>query len=75
MTNLEKPVGYTQSCIFRRKWHEKAHCYLRKTAELTGSHFLDAAGCGFNLLDGMHLTREGHRQLAKLLAETVPALL
>jgi len=30
--------------------------------------FLDAAGCEFNSIDGMHLTARGHRQLASLLA-------
>ena len=49
--------------------------YYRKTAELTGSHFLDAAGCEFNRVDGMHLTRRGHAQLAQRLAEKVRELL
>ena len=29
----------------------------------------------FNAVDGMHLTRKGHAQLAALLAELVPGLL
>ncbi|MCI9443556.1 MAG: lipolytic enzyme, G-D-S-L [Oscillospiraceae bacterium] len=49
--------------------------YFRRAAELTGSYFLDAAGCEFNRLDGMHLTRQGHRQLAQRLAAVVPGLL
>ena len=49
--------------------------FYRKTAELTGAHFLDAGGCEFNRLDGMHLTRRGHAQLARRLAEAVPGLL
>ena len=49
--------------------------FYRKTAELTGAHFLDADGCEFNRLDGMHLTRRGHAQLAQRLAEAVPGLL
>ena len=49
--------------------------YFRKTAELTGSHYLDAAGCEFNHLDGMHLTRAGHQELARRLTELVPSLL
>ena len=49
--------------------------YFRRAAELTGSYFLDAAGCEFNRLDGMHLTRRGHAQLADMLAGLVPTLL
>ena len=44
-------------------------------AELLGVHFLDAAGCEFNTVDYMHLSRTGHRQLAERLAELVPSLL
>ncbi len=49
--------------------------YFRKTARLTGAHFLDAAECEFNHVDGMHLTRRGHAQLAEKLAAMVPTLL
>ena len=49
--------------------------FYRKTAELTGAHFLDAAGCEFNRVDGMHLTCRGHAQLAGRLANLVPDLL
>ena len=49
--------------------------YYQKAAQLTGAHFMDAAGCEFNRLDGMHLTRRGHAQLAQRLAEAVPGLL
>ncbi|MCI8423392.1 MAG: lipolytic enzyme, G-D-S-L [Lawsonibacter sp.] len=49
--------------------------YLEKTARLVGAHYLDAAGCEFNALDGMHLTRRGHAQLAQRLAERIPGLL
>ncbi len=45
-----------------------------KIADLTGCHFLDAAGCEFNTLDHMHLTRLGHTQLAKKLAHIIPTL-
>lgn len=48
---------------------------LRATAELTGCSFLDAAGCAFNKIDYMHLTRKGHAQLAKQMAALVPPLL
>ena len=49
--------------------------YLEKTARLVGAHYLDAAGCEFNRVDGMHLTRQGHAQLAALLTPLVPQLL
>ena len=49
--------------------------YYEKTARLVGAHYLDAKDCEFNAVDGMHLTRKGHAQLAALLAETVPGLL
>ena len=49
--------------------------YYEKTARLVGAHYLNAKGCEFNAVDGMHLTRKGHAQLAALLAETVPGLL
>ncbi len=44
-------------------------------AKLLGVHFLDAAGCEFNSIDYMHLTRKGHAQLADRLAVLVPALI
>ena len=49
--------------------------YYEKTARLVGAHYLDAAECEFNAVDGMHLTRRGHAQLADLLAKAVPELL
>ena len=49
--------------------------YYEKTAKLVGAYYLDAAECEFNGVDGMHLTRKGHAQLAELLAEKVPELL
>ncbi len=49
--------------------------YYEKTAKLVGAHFMDAAGCEFNRVDGMHLTRKGHAQLAQRLADLVPTLL
>ena len=65
-----QPMG--KGCIEKSRELPK---YLRRTAELTGCHFLDAAGCEFNRLDGMHLTRRGHARLAELLAGTAPGLL
>ena len=49
--------------------------YLSATAHLVGAHYLDAADCEFNRVDGMHLTRHGHAQLADKLARLVPTLL
>lgn len=46
-----------------------------QTAEVTGCHFMDAAGCEFNQIDFMHLTRRGHAQLTARLAELVPDLM
>jgi len=44
--------------------------YYRETAEILGQSFLDAHGCAFNHVDYMHLTRDGHADLAgRLLAE------
>ena len=49
--------------------------HYRAVAAETGAHFLDAAGCQFNQVDFMHLTRLGHRQLADRLAALVPQLI
>lgn len=49
--------------------------YFERTAQLTGAHFLNAAECEFNHVDGMHLTRKGHARLAEILAGLVPTLL
>ncbi len=48
--------------------------YYKEKADLLGVHFLDANGCDFNNIDHMHLTRQGHAQLAARLAELVPAI-
>lgn len=40
-----------------------------------GCHYLDAADCEFNHVDGMHLTKKGHAQLAELLAALAPGLM
>ena len=45
------------------------------TKERLGCHFLDAAGCEFNRVDFMHLSRRGHAQLAERLAALVPGLM
>ena len=49
--------------------------YYKAAAELLGVHFLDAAFCQFNEVDYMHLTRQGHAQLAEKLAQLVPEIL
>ena len=48
--------------------------YYKERAALLGCHFMDAAGCEFNSIDYMHLTRKGHAQLAQRLAELVPGI-
>lgn len=48
-----------------------------KIAEMTGCHYLDAnkvIEAETNQIDFMHLTAEGHRQLAKILAKKVPEI-
>lgn len=49
--------------------------YYQQKAELLGCHFLDAAGCEFNQIDHMHLTRKGHAQLAERLARAIPEMI
>ena len=47
----------------------------RELAQNQGCAFLDAEGLAeFNKLDCMHLTRQGHRQLAEALSALVPEL-
>ena len=48
---------------------------LAETARRCGCHFLSAGECQLNEVDFMHLTRQGHAQLARLLSRHVPALL
>ncbi|MBR1659197.1 MAG: lipolytic enzyme, G-D-S-L [Oscillospiraceae bacterium] len=48
--------------------------YFAAVAQRCGCRFLDAAGCEFNRVDHMHLSRAGHRQLAERLAALVPGL-
>ena len=49
--------------------------YYKEKADLLGVHFMDAAGCDFNRIDYMHLSRKGHSQLAEKLASLIPTLL
>ncbi|MDO5423749.1 MAG: SGNH/GDSL hydrolase family protein [Eubacteriales bacterium] len=49
-----------------------------KIAEMMGCHYLDAnkvVQAGPNDIDFMHLTAEGHKQLAEALAEKIPQIL
>ena len=56
-----------------KKSEDLAH-YYKQQCDLIGCHFMDAAGCEFNQVDFMHLTRKGHATLAERLAELVPKL-
>jgi lysophospholipase L1-like esterase len=57
-----------------QKSRELARFY-EAVARRRGCAFLDAQGLAdLNATDGMHLTRKGHRALARHLAELVPAL-
>lgn len=49
--------------------------YYREKAALLGVHFMDAAGCEFNQIDYMHLTRRGHAQLAERFAQLIPQII
>ena len=55
----------------------KLPAHLRRVAEETGCHFLDAneLDISFNTIDFMHLTRRSHARLAEVLGELVPRLL
>jgi len=58
---------------------EKAKGLAREYRDLAARHgcaFLDAEGIGqFNTIDCIHLTRQGHRNLADKLSQLVPKLL
>ena len=58
-----------------KNYYRHIHYYKEQCA-LIGCHFLDAgeAGCEFNRIDYMHLTRKGHARLADTLAQLVPDL-
>ena len=69
-------VGATMGAGCAAKSRELAH-YYKEQCDLLGCHFLDAQElrCEFNRVDYMHLTRKGHAELARALAELVPQLL
>lgn len=71
---LNSPVAGTMGKNCVEKSEQLAH-YYQETAALLGVHFMDAAGCAFNEIDHMHLTRAGHAQLAQRLADFIPSLL
>lgn len=48
---------------------------MKAHVALTGAHYVEALDCEFNHVDGMHLTRKGHAQLADKLAALVPTLI
>ena len=49
--------------------------YMKAVAERNGVHYLDAKDCEFNPVDFTHLTKKGHAQLARILADLVPSVL
>ena len=50
--------------------------YYRQKADLLDIHFMDAAGCEFNELDFMQLTKKkGHRQLTDRFPEEIRQIL
>lgn len=54
---------------------EKSRCLpplYENTAGQNDCHFYNAKDCSFNQIDYMHLTSQGHIQLAKALSELVP---
>ncbi len=70
---LTSPVAATmgEKCV--EKSRELAR-YYREQCDLIGCHFMDAEGCEFNQVDYMHLTKQGHAQLAARFAEIIPQL-
>ena len=70
---LKSEVAATMGSLCVKKSEELAH-YYKMQSELIGCHFMDAAGCEFNTVDFMHLTRNGHAQLAEKLANLIPTI-
>ena len=71
---LQSEVAATMGSLCVEKSRELAKHY-KQQCDLIGAHFLDAKGCEFNQVDYMHLTKEGHAELARRLADLVPRLL
>lgn len=72
---LQSDVAATMGTLCVDKARDLAREY-KAQCDLLGCHFLDAgaAGCEFNQIDFMHLTRKGHATLADALAELVPQI-
>ena len=72
---LTSACAATMGNLCPQKSRELAH-YYKEQCELLGVHFFDAgkAGCEFNRVDYMHLTKKGHAALADALAKLVPGL-
>ena len=49
--------------------------YYEPLAKSLGCHFLDAHDCEVNPIDYTHLSKKGHSQLAKMLADVVPEII
>lgn len=59
-------------CSERSKGLAAAYSAL---TEPLGIHFMDASDCAFNTVDYMHLSKEGHRQLAERLGTLIPTIM
>lgn len=73
----DSDVGATMGRGCAEKSEGLAAVYA-EIAELMGCHYLDAnevVSAGPNDVDFMHLTEEGHRQLAEALAERIPGII
>jgi hypothetical protein len=71
---LQSPVAATMGQLCVEKSRELAR-YYKEQCDLIGCHFMDAAGCEFNRVDFMHLTKNGHAQLADRFAQIIPQLI
>lgn len=49
--------------------------HMKSVCEALNVAFLDACDCEFNQVDGMHLTKKGHTQLAALLEAEIRSLI
>jgi len=61
---IESSVAGVMGNSCAQKSEELAY-YYKQLADKLQISFLDAAGCEFNQVDHMHLTRRGHAQLAR----------
>ncbi len=68
------PVAHTMGEGCAAKSRQLADIYKQLATDL-GCHYMDGAGCQHNHVDFMHLTREGHRELADKFIATIPNLL